>query len=385
MMSISARWYECEKGSAPGYKAKSLQMSEDLHYCASQCLDKTDITNPVIGTVEFVTMFLHCCYFQNQETSPKVWLLTGDTVRIAMRMGYHRDPAAYTHFTPFECEMRRRVWQFVVQTDLLFSFQLGLPTIIRGDEYDTLPPGNYLEEQLYVEMKELPEPQAPDAPTFILYFIANDKLLRPFRTIVEELNTLNPLSYNRILDLSRYLTNGQASISPCLKYDAREMAKVHDKMVDQKRIQLQQFYLKVICVLHRRYLVQGLQVSEFLPSTETCIDAALGLLQCQRDLHAKEQVFFRQIRWPHFSLTNHDFVLAATMLCLYLSTLDKLGPAALTSTLPSRARIEDALNISRDIWRDVRLTSEEAGKAWGIMETMVRLCPEIVSVTRIVR
>ena len=371
-MSLSSRWYECEKGSAPQLRVKALEMSEDCHFRASQCLDRIDLTNPATGTVEFVSLFLHCCYFQHQETSPKIWLLTGDAVRIAMRMGYHRDPSAYSHFTPFECEMRRRVWQFVVQSDLLFSFQLGLPTIVRQDEYDTMRPGNYYEEQLFLEMKELPPQQPKEAPTFIGYWIANDKLLRPFRAITEEMNALNPISYDRILDLSRDLTNGRDQICPRLQYENIDPASFHDR-TDLKRIQLQQFYLKVICVLHRRYLTAGLRMAEYLPSTEACVNSALGLLQCQRDLHRKEQAFFGQFRWPHFSLTNHDFILAATILCLYLSNLDKHGSAGHTSRLPAQNMVELALSASRDIWRDVRLASQEASKAWGILETMVSI------------
>ena len=370
---MSARFYECEKGSAPGYKAKALEISETFHQHASLCLDTVDLTNPVAGTVEFVSLFLHCCYFQNQETSPKVWLLTGDNVRLAMRMGYHRDPSKYSHFTPFECEMRRRVWQLVVQTDLLFSFQLGLPTIVRGDEYDTLTPGNYYEDQLYVEMKNLPDPQPLDAPTYISYWIANDMLLRPFRIIVEELNSVRPLPYTRILELSRLLSEGHAAIPPRLQYDNGNAFETPDKSTTLKRIQLHQFYLKILCVLHRRYLTAGLKNAEYLPSTEACVESALGLLHVQQDLHQKEQMFFKQTRWMAFSLTNHDFVLAATILCLYLNALDRRGTTVQLTSTPNRAIIEDALAGARNIWRDVRLQSQEAAKAWGIVETMVRL------------
>lgn len=35
-----------------------------------------------------------------------VWLMGGITLRLAMRMGYHRDPDSYPEITVFEGEMR---------------------------------------------------------------------------------------------------------------------------------------------------------------------------------------------------------------------------------------------------------------------------------------
>lgn len=372
ILSLSATWFECEKSGSLDWKENSYRLSHDCHRVASHCLDETDLTNPVTGTVEFLSLLLHSSYFQDQESSPRIWLLTGDTVRIAMRMGYHRDPSAYDNrFSPFECEMRRRVWLFVAHTDLLFSFQLGLPTIVRRNEYDTRFPGNYYEDQLYPEMKDLPEPEPLSTPTFIGYIIANSQVLQPFRTIVEELNTVVPIPYSRIVELGHQLTEGHASICPLLRHDGADSMVTTDKGIALKRIQLLQFYLKVTCVLHRRYIIAGLRNPEYSPSTEAAIDAALGLLECQQNLHEKEQLCFQQVRWSNFTLTNHDFVLAATILCLFLSALDKLGSSAQTSRFSDRTRVYGALNSSLGIWREVRSKSSEAAKACTIVEKMV--------------
>ena len=367
--------------TSDNYRAKALEMSDGFYYNAAQCLDKIDMSRPITGTVEFISMFLHTAYFRRQENSAQVWLLTGDTVRLAMRMGYHRDPAGFPRFSPFECEMRRRVWETVVQTDLLFSFQLGLPTIVRRNEYDTLRPGNFFEDQLYPEMQVLPAEQPSRAPTFISYWIANDLLLQPFRSIVEEMNQLSPTPYSQTLVLSRQLTDGRSAIAPHLRHETANPTS-HDSVIVLKRIQLDQFYHKAMCVLHRKHMAEGLRNPEFRPSTDACIQSALALLRCQDALHSKEMTLFRQVRWHIFSLTNHDFVLAATILCLYLTLIDRSGFHALAMAAAQdgqptsdRATIEEALGRSRTIWSEVQHTSEEARRAHDILETTVRSRP----------
>ena len=377
-MSLSARFYECEVlAASDNYRAKALGLSEEFYHNAAQCLDKIDMSRPVVGTVEFVSMFLHTAYFHRQDNSTRVWLLSGDCVRLAMRMGYHRDPAGYSHFSPFECEMRRRVWETVVQADLLFSFQLGLPTVVKSDEYDTLRPGNYFEQQLYPGMQVLPAEQPSDAPTFISYWIANDLLLRPFRSVVEEMNALTPTTYSKVLALSQQLTDSRSQIAPHLRHETADPAS-DNSVIILKRIQLDQFYHKVMCVLHRKHMAEGLRNPEYRPSTDACIQSALALLRCQEDLHSKEMTLFRQVRWHIFSLTNHDFLLAATILCLYLALIDRSGIHALAMAaaqdgkpISDRATIEDALNRSRAIWSEVQNTSEEANRAYNILETTV--------------
>ncbi|KAG8412126.1 hypothetical protein J3458_014320 [Metarhizium acridum] len=46
------------------------------------------------------------------DTQAETWLLMGIILRLAQRMGYHRDPSHFPGITPFQGEMRRRVWSW---------------------------------------------------------------------------------------------------------------------------------------------------------------------------------------------------------------------------------------------------------------------------------
>jgi hypothetical protein len=53
-----------------------------------------------------------------------VWALAGVVIRLAMRMGYHRDPMAYPELSALQGEMRRRIWTAMINLDALMSVSL---------------------------------------------------------------------------------------------------------------------------------------------------------------------------------------------------------------------------------------------------------------------
>lgn len=61
------------------------------------------------------------------------WILTGSAVRIGQRLGIHRDGSSH-NLSPFDTEMRRRVWWQIVFLDG-FAAKLcgaGFPAVSSG-------------------------------------------------------------------------------------------------------------------------------------------------------------------------------------------------------------------------------------------------------------
>ncbi|KAI2611671.1 putative C6 transcription factor [Hypoxylon fragiforme] len=77
-----------------------------------------------------------------------VWVAAGSLLRRAMHMGLHRDPAHLPKTTTFVSEMRRRLWNSVLELSLQSSLTSGGPPLISLDMFDTAPPGNFDDEQL---------------------------------------------------------------------------------------------------------------------------------------------------------------------------------------------------------------------------------------------
>jgi hypothetical protein len=74
-------------------------------------------------------------------------------------MGLHRDPANLpTRSTPtIATEMRRRLWNTILEINLLLSMKSGQPPYISPKDYDTLPPSNFDDEQL-LDQNATPKP-----------------------------------------------------------------------------------------------------------------------------------------------------------------------------------------------------------------------------------
>ena len=364
-MSLALRFSD-EGGMSSEYMAKSHEMVKSFSQRAAQCLQLYDVTTPGEDIIEAFSLFAHVEHSSITESHTHVWLLVGDVTRLAMRMGYHRDPALDPRFSAFEIERRRRTWYFVSQTDLLFSFQFGLPAVTRLGDFDTQRPRNFAEDDLREDMSPLQQPRPDDEPTDYTYMISGNGILLVFREIAEHLNSLRPLPYDRVLELNDKMVNAYLAIPPHLRRSLATEGEYQPCRTLLQRIQSDLFYHKVMCVLHRRFMIEGLKQEAYAYSVKACITSSMELLACQRALHQNDR--WRHIKWYNFTLTNHDFMLAGTILCLYLlSDTQGLG----TADFNQRAQIEDALRMSYNIWAEVRHTSLDAEKAFRFLDSIL--------------
>ncbi|KAL7625626.1 hypothetical protein AAE478_004846 [Parahypoxylon ruwenzoriense] len=93
------------------------------------------------------------------------WILNGVTVRIAQKMGLHRD-GEFLGLSPFETEMRRRLWWRIVLLDALYALMSGLGQSLLPRSWDTKQPLNINDSDLYPTMTTI---QAKDSPTDMIF------------------------------------------------------------------------------------------------------------------------------------------------------------------------------------------------------------------------
>lgn len=93
-----------------------------------------------------------------EDDSRFCWSLTGLVIHLARGMGLHRDG---THFglSPFETEMRRRVWWQLLILDLRSVDELGTDLAISDRAFDTKMPSNINDADISPESTEFPEPR----------------------------------------------------------------------------------------------------------------------------------------------------------------------------------------------------------------------------------
>ncbi|CAG9981856.1 unnamed protein product [Clonostachys byssicola] len=82
------------------------------------------------------------------------WLPMGELLRTAMYVGLHRDPTRLPRRTTFAAELRRRIWNTILELALQTSLLAGAAPLISPDDYDTQPPGNFDDDQLLINDPE---------------------------------------------------------------------------------------------------------------------------------------------------------------------------------------------------------------------------------------
>lgn len=85
------------------------------------------------------------------DSQVKTWVLLGLIVRLASRLGYHRDSSHYSDITRFTKRCGSEAGTFCFR-----SIQLGLSSMINKLQSDTLPPHNLVDYDFSIQLTELP-------------------------------------------------------------------------------------------------------------------------------------------------------------------------------------------------------------------------------------
>ena len=118
-------------------------------------LAKADfLNNPDIVLVQAFALFL--CLVRRHDSPRFVWMMSGLAIRMGQYLGLQRDGAHFEHLTPFEIEMRRKVWWGLVMLDLRASEDQGTDLTIPSGSFDTKIPMNINDEDISPDSKQTP-------------------------------------------------------------------------------------------------------------------------------------------------------------------------------------------------------------------------------------
>lgn len=118
-------------------------------------LAKADFLNvPDIVLVQAFVIFL--CLVRRHDSPRFVWMMTGLVIRMAQYLGLQRDGTHFEHLTPFEIEMRRKVWWAVHMLDVRASEDQGTDLTIASGSFDTRIPLNINDIDINPETKQMP-------------------------------------------------------------------------------------------------------------------------------------------------------------------------------------------------------------------------------------
>jgi hypothetical protein len=112
-------------------------------------------TNDIV-TMQALVLFLICV--RRHDDTRFVWTMTGLAIRIGQSLGLHRDGAKFG-LSPFDTEMRRRLWWQVCILDVRASEDHGSDPSIMNSSYDTELPTSCNDSDLDPSQKEPAKPR----------------------------------------------------------------------------------------------------------------------------------------------------------------------------------------------------------------------------------
>jgi hypothetical protein len=370
------------------------EMSRLFRDRTAQCLVEVNYLHPRRYTIDTLCFYFALEKFQGTDSEFGSYVVLGIIVRVAMRLGYHRDASHYPSISPFDGEMRRRVWSLISQLDFITSAQVGLPRMIREEETDTAEPKNLLDTDFDESMTELPHPRPSTDVTPVAYGIFKVRLLRQLGLIVDRINSITPPSYDEVMRLDSSLTETHVTLPPYLHMRSLSLSITDNADLILRRYAIEACFQKSRCVLHRKYLIPGKSSPQFRYSRTASVDAAMKLLdiQCLFNVATQPggQLFGEQ--WRSSAIINQDYVLAAMILCLDLAWGMKVenglpsdceGESEIEVMWPRNRRLQ-ALISSYEIWCKSSTVSALAAKAAETLRAMLKDLDNIAEPVRLI-
>ena len=329
----------------------------DLHAAAGQCLVLGEYHQPQPFAVEALALYGHGKSLRSLDPSREVGAILGMVIRMAYETGLHRDPDSLGSFTPFEGEMRRRLWASCKHMDLMVSFQLGLPSNICLEDCDTKSPRNLLDSDFDTDTDILPASRPENEPTGLLWFIVKERQMIGFSKVCQDALSFKEKSTAEIIQLDKEIREMYITIPALLRTRPLSESIADAPFLIMTRLYVEFIYLKSLCVLHRKYMTRG---NSF--STRCCVEAGTKLVSQFIDVY-KEFSPGGQLHkdpWMLSTFTMTDFLLGVMVLCLVVHTRRKSGSPSPDIDASTERKVLALLEQSHAICVEKSSTSKDA-------------------------
>ncbi|PYI09931.1 hypothetical protein BO78DRAFT_336264 [Aspergillus sclerotiicarbonarius CBS 121057] len=354
-----------QQHNIPLHTAESQETLETYRTLTIHCLVAGNYLQPTRYTIE--TLALHFAVDQKMNFNTDIgnWVLIGVIIRLALRMGLHRDPSHWPNIRPLEAEFRRRLWITLYHMDFFTSTQVGLPRIIKDSQCDARPPANLFDDDLNFDHDEVPPERPLTDPTPLSHIIQRQSIIKVAAEIYDSTEA-GPPSSTTIAALSAKLQRAIDAIPEQSRYRSPDISIGDSPAMILHRMFLDILINKAVYLLYRRSFMKGSVGEETTKSSKLCVNAALSILEHQRRMDEEAQpggIMF-SIRWRVASSLNHEFLQATMMLCFALSRFHD-GHVGLTDSgvLHRQDEILGALTIAKGLWEQEADQSVEARRA----------------------
>lgn len=370
-MTLSVCLHHKSEEPLPLPRADPLVIWDEFRHRTAQCLVHANYLAPGKYKIEALLLYSLGEFYRSQDALMSVHYLFGITFRLGLRMGYHRDPSFYPKLSPWEGEMRRRVWALLCQLDTLVAFQNGIPRSIQPWYSDTTLPTNLLDEDFSQDTIKLPPGRPDEERSPSSYTRSKARVMSVFGLIVDLSFKREPTQYEEVMNLDRRLEEAHDKLPGYLTI--RPMAQ---SIGDQTyhilaRYTQELLYQKCRIVLHRPYMAE--QDSKYAYSRQVCVNAATATLRHHQDIW-NESLPGGQLYADRFminSFQNTDFMLSSMILCLALSQ-DLTSQSSTSLESPEHKEQIYLLETTHKIFQQTQYRSKDTRRAFAGLDIMIK-------------
>lgn len=216
------------------------------------------------------------------------WIASGDVVRLALASGMHRDPALLStgKISPFEKEMKKRLWVTIMELEMQSSLESGLQSSLTGLYWDTPCPANLPDDAFSAETQDLPASRPLEHFTTASYLSVARQSIPLRLQLMQSLNDPSEtLPYSEVMHYDAQL---HELLSALPKWeDAR--ASIPTALL---QLQLRQFLL----ILHKPWASLAPKSDRYVYSLTTCINASGSIITAHDELVTKGVLFLNNMR-----------------------------------------------------------------------------------------
>ncbi|KAL4866956.1 hypothetical protein BDV12DRAFT_187052 [Aspergillus spectabilis] len=200
------------------------------------------------------------------------WISAGALLRTALFMGLHRDPSHLPNRTALAAEMRRRLWNTILELSLQASILSGGAPLISTSDFDCEAPGNFDDEQL---LTEDPVPKGDDEYTQTSTARFLRKTYPQRLAIARTLNDLGSyLAYAETLRLDAGLRDSYRGICRILRgYTSRSGPSPSPFETRALDIIIHSY----LCCLHMPFFERSLHEAAYAFSRKVIIESSLKI------------------------------------------------------------------------------------------------------------
>lgn len=263
--------------------------------------------------VEVLLLFAQRMIIQRPQDS---WNHLGFVVRMAMSMGLHRDPSEFEpRMTPFQGEIRRRLWFTVLDMDLYMSLAANMPCLTRDGDYSCRPPRNVDDSELFPEMAELPPSRPLDQATdsqIQMYTIMTLPTRMKVAHMINRIDTIR--DYQEVLDVGGKLDRFMEDINYIFPRHA-SLSDAQKSRLWRDRVVLDMHVRRPLLALYRPFAMG-------VPDAPAQISRAY-LRSCMVMLNYLDDLdhslpHFRDVSEMYLQMLRRDVVQASLSVCYFV-------------------------------------------------------------------